>query len=359
MASDLDVHVNGSMLTDAQRQEAFYNQILCLQDEVFAGTHPRIKLPPDVLAQHAYLQATTLPAQHPPTNGFVQGRSPSKTFDNSSGTVQDARKTPYINGNKAADGSVAFAHFSDGSFASGAKPPPTPGLDPIFLQKSEVTVKAEQQLKRQRIERSLKDQYDIRKQTAWSEKDGNVETAAPFDISETLQKAQLLVKHVSGLKLVADRSSSGSDAMHTNSYYSSQDNWSSQGSQQSSQGVITNKQQHAKSVGIPLTSTSTQQNQSQTKQLPRGEIRFHIFHLGETLFAQLLSHIRRFLNPAHHFFLKSRKTSKRASAKNQKSMSLPLPMNLVQLHQDKTGQQWITADVHTLIAFLRQCLLHQ
>ncbi|KAL9064034.1 MAG: hypothetical protein Q9157_007984, partial [Trypethelium eluteriae] len=277
MASDLDVHVNGSMLTDAQRQEAFYNQILRLQDEVFAGTHPRIKLPPDVLAQHAHLQTTTLPAQHPPTNGFVQGPSPSKTFDNSFGTVQDAGKTPYLNGNKAADGSVAFAHFSDGNLASGAKPPPASGLDPIFLQKSEVTVKAEQQLKRQRIERSLKDQYDIRKQTAWSEKDGNVETAAPFDISETLQKAQLLVKHVSGLKLVADRSSSGSDAIHTNSYYSSQDTWSSQGSQPSSQGAITNKQQHTKSIGIPLTGASMPQRQSQTRQLPRGEISFKYF----------------------------------------------------------------------------------
>ena len=276
MAPGLDMHVNGSPLAETQRQADFIERILALQKEVFAGKHPRIRLPPDVIAQNAHLQTATSqapppPPSPPPTNGFANGFHPSDTVPRPDATVPKMNDTPYLNSSTGAGSPAAPFHFSDGNSASGPRPSPAARIDPILLQKSEVTLKAEQQLKRQRLERALKEQYDLRKQTAWSEKDGTSDVPAPFSISDTLDKALQLVKHVSGLNSAADRSSSGSSAMHTNSYYSSQDNWSSQDSQSSAKANDANQQQHAKQARSQPATASKQQRQSKTDAFPQGK----------------------------------------------------------------------------------------
>ena len=259
------------MLTETQRQADFIEQILGLQGEVLAGKHPRIKLPSDVVARHAHLQQNS--THHPATNGFTNGFGPSHTIGPPNDNSQDLNNKPYLNGSTGARCATAPFHFSDGIFASGKTPLPESGIGHKSLQTSEVTMKAEQQLKRQRIERTLKDQYEVRKQTAWSEKDGTLEMSARLDISGTLEKALRLAKHVSGLKVVADRSSSPSDAMHTNSYYSSQDNWSSQGSQSSARRVATNQQQQMKQREDQLVNGHGpgRHNRSEIVQLPQGK----------------------------------------------------------------------------------------
>ncbi|KAI9655614.1 MAG: hypothetical protein M1821_005408 [Bathelium mastoideum] len=271
MAPGLDVHVNGSMLTDTQRQTDFLQQILRLQDEVLAGKHPRIKLPSDVIAHYAQLQTAALQAQPSAIAGLQTRPSSSRTFDHANGSAPDLHPVPYLNGHADAVHSAPSLPLANGSFASGGKPASASGIDPIVMHNSEVNMQMDTQGQRQRLEQSLKEQYDAQKRATKGDGHSTVEALAPFDISDTLQQALQLVHHVSGLKPAADRSSSGSDAMHTNSYYSSQDNWSSQGSQASTKGPFTDRQHQVKqSVGQAAT-TSTQRYQSQTDPFPQGE----------------------------------------------------------------------------------------
>lgn len=79
------------------------------------------------------------------------------------------------------------------------------------------------QLKRQRIERELKDQYDAKKGQG-RDKDFVLDLESRLDVSEILAKALELVKPISGLTTSTNRNSSASDSFDENSYYSSQDN---------------------------------------------------------------------------------------------------------------------------------------
>jgi hypothetical protein len=94
-----------------------------------------------------------------------------------------------------------------------------------LLTKSEHLVKAEQQLKRQQIERALKDQFD--KKGRGNDAD---ERESHIDVEQCLIKAHQLVPPVSGLRSTTNNSD-GADAesFDENSYYSSKaDSWSSE-----------------------------------------------------------------------------------------------------------------------------------
>ena len=93
-----------------------------------------------------------------------------------------------------------------------------------LLTKSDTLIRAELQLKRQQIERSLKDQFDKkgRNNEALIE-----EREARFDVEHVLAQAQARVKPESGLPSTANNSD-GNESFDENSYYSSQANsWSS------------------------------------------------------------------------------------------------------------------------------------
>lgn len=275
MAPGLDVHVGGSMLTATQSPADFIKQIFGLQGEVFADKHSRIKLHSDVTAQHVHSPSNS--TQHPAINGLTNGFGPPNAIGLPNGTSHGMNDKPYLNGDTGASASTASFHFSD------AEHLPAPAIDQTSSQNTEVTLKAEQQMERQRIERALKDQYEVRKQTAWSEKDGNIDMSARFDISETLEKASRIAKHVSGLKVVADRSSSPSEPMHTNSYYSSQDNWSSQGSQSSAKAAITDQQQQMKPIHDQSANVLMQHQQPQAGQyLPGKLLSIHVTSLNQS-----------------------------------------------------------------------------
>ena len=74
----------------------------------------------------------------------------------------------------------------------------TGGIDPVLLTKSDDLIRAETHLKRQRIEKQVKEHADQKKQIARRDADAE---ASLTDLPDILQKAWEIVKPVSGLKL--------------------------------------------------------------------------------------------------------------------------------------------------------------
>ncbi|KAJ4355249.1 hypothetical protein N0V95_003079 [Ascochyta clinopodiicola] len=207
-------YINGTGVVSAEvhREVDFLKQILQIRDDVFASKHPRIHLPPKVIEQVAPRPPQSTPPSRPSTNGIANGTGPSQLLpprpDNS---LQQ----------------TAQAH----EFVSPAQPIQRPysaksassGIDPVLLTKSDHLIRAELQLKRQQIERLLKDQFDKK-----GRGNDNEEREAHFNVEECLIQAHLRVPPVSGLQSTTNNSD-GAESFDENSYYSSKaDSWSSE-----------------------------------------------------------------------------------------------------------------------------------
>ncbi|KAF2136782.1 uncharacterized protein K452DRAFT_292112 [Aplosporella prunicola CBS 121167] len=225
------VQVNGDGLCDpnTRRYAEFYAQLLRIRDDVYAGKHPRLKVPDGVPEKVAaqFVQSRPSPTSRPATNGTssstVPPAHPSYTSQGSS---------PYI--------STPIHSYPRPS--SSQRPPSlkpsSSGIDPVLLTKSDDLVRAEIQLKRQRIERVLKDQVDQKRNQS---RDGDFggHTDARLDVSDIFAKALALVPPVSGLRPEANRNSPASDSFDENSYYSSQANsWTSDEREGSTNGAM-------------------------------------------------------------------------------------------------------------------------
>ena len=98
-------------------------------------------------------------------------------------------------------------------------PPKSSGIDPIFLTKSTVLVKAEIQQKRQRLENTLEEQVQrVQKQKALDH-DG----IPDFDVTDVLKQAQDLVKPIKSAEHNrTNGATSSSSSFDENTFYSSQ-----------------------------------------------------------------------------------------------------------------------------------------
>lgn len=212
--------VNGYRPAVAEQdvQSAFYDRWLQLRETVLADKHAHFKLPAAVRQR---LQPQTGPsstASYASTSqlpGLFNASSSEQTMRNPSHGAADAARL----GN-------AQAFLQNTSTATGTTVTKS-GIDPVLLTKSEDLIRAETQLKRQRIERQLKDTADQRRHTPFFK---NQEDMAPlYGLTETFEKALELVKPISGLKPPANAHTAASDSFDENSYYSSQANdWSSE-----------------------------------------------------------------------------------------------------------------------------------
>jgi hypothetical protein len=201
-------YLNGTSAVSAEvlREADFLQQILKIRDDVLASKHPRIQLPPKVIEQVAPRLPQTAPSR-PTTNGTPNGTS-SQLFPPRPASSARPPTSPFPPTQRP---------YSAKSSSS--------SIDPILLTKSEHLVKAEQQLKRQQIERALKDQFD--KKGRGNDAD---ERESHIDVEQCLIKAHQLVPPVSGLRSTTNNSD-GADAesFDENSYYSSKaDSWSSE-----------------------------------------------------------------------------------------------------------------------------------
>ncbi|KAH9808648.1 hypothetical protein Tdes44962_MAKER06304 [Teratosphaeria destructans] len=174
--------------------EQLYTDLLRLQDSVIAGQHPVLKLPQSAIAQ--LKAALILPGADANVSAYAanQQQIPQSA-------AQVVKGLPGLGGHHGAPPAATA---------------PGRGLNPIFLEKSDSLVRAEGQLKRQRLERDLQIQVDQRKHFARAG-DPSTEGPSRLDIDAVLEAAFLLVTPVSGLKRAESATS-----FDTNDYYSSQ-----------------------------------------------------------------------------------------------------------------------------------------
>ncbi|MCJ1259475.1 hypothetical protein MMC24_007313 [Lignoscripta atroalba] len=191
-----------------------YEKIIKLRDEIFAGTHPRLKAPP-----HARSNVHSRPVEVSPKpgprvpNGYATVPRPS-TDGVSLGANHAQRSTSHIS-------SLQKTSNARHTLTSGAV---SSGLDPIFLTKSEDLVRAEMRLERQRIERSLEEQVHQRR-IASRQRVPDQEAVPDFDVTEVLAQAQELVKPITLAENIgANGIASSSDSFDENTFYSSQIN---------------------------------------------------------------------------------------------------------------------------------------
>ncbi|KAF2849454.1 hypothetical protein T440DRAFT_469224 [Plenodomus tracheiphilus IPT5] len=199
------LHLNGTGVVPAEllREAEFLQKILQIRDQVFASKHPRIHLPPKIIEQVAPRLPQSTPNNKASTNGTPNGIAsqslpprPGSSFQHPTPPLPPTQR-PY-------------------SATSSS------GIDPVLLTKSDHLIKAELQLKRQQIERHLKDQFDKKGRGNDTE-----EREALINVEECLLKAHLRVPPVSGLRSTANNSD-GAESFDENSYYSSKaDSWSS------------------------------------------------------------------------------------------------------------------------------------
>ena len=187
---------------------AEYQKILKLRDEIFAGVHPRLKVPEHAVrkvpqtSQPSHLVQSSIPAAT--TTSIPEPKVPGLNLSKPSGDV--SLPQPALNGSSTIGPSPASK-----STAS--------ALNPIFLTKSDELIKAEIQLQRQRLEKQLREQAENKRNEARAK--AAVEEAKPdFDVTEVFERALELVKPIS-LSELQEAAASASDSFDEHSFYSS------------------------------------------------------------------------------------------------------------------------------------------
>ncbi|KAK8233145.1 hypothetical protein HDK77DRAFT_413875, partial [Phyllosticta capitalensis] len=218
----------------SRRRSQFYAQAVQLRDQVLAGNHPLLKIPDHMLEKFApqLVQIRPSPTSRASANGTVNGTLPHPLPPNPLG------KSPYT-----PTPTHASSRSTSSQHASAPKPPPSE-IDPVLLTKSDDLIRAEIQLKRQRIERVLRDQAEQRRILS-KEKDASVDAGPELDVADILAQVQTKVPPVSALPQDANNSPA-SESFDENSYYSSQANsWSSEESLGNASGADGAEAAHA------------------------------------------------------------------------------------------------------------------
>ena len=212
--------------TDAERNGISYNKneelveyekLIKLRNDVFAKNHPSPKLPrksgglgnPSSASGPLTLTAAPLSQM---TNGMTNGYHPLSQ-------VSNAASSPTASPHVIKSSPHPLQPKSPNNLKSLTSAPASSGIDPIFLTKSDVLIRAEIQQKRQRIERALEEQiHQRRKQKTFDQ-----EALPDFNATEVLRKAQELVKPIKRHEPSrANGAASSSDSFDEKTLYSSQ-----------------------------------------------------------------------------------------------------------------------------------------
>ncbi|KAK8172704.1 hypothetical protein BKA80DRAFT_263627 [Phyllosticta citrichinensis] len=199
---------------NARRYADFYNQLAQLRDQVLAGKHPHFKIPDHVLEKFA-VQSRPSPTSRVAANGPTNGTLPHPL-------------PPHPLGHSPNKPTPTHASSRSASAQHPSVPKPLSEIDPVLLTKSDDLIRAEIQLKRQRVERLLKDQVEQRRVQS-KDRDATQDVGPELDVAEILAKVQDKVPPLSALPQETNANSPASDSFDENSYYSSQANsWSSE-----------------------------------------------------------------------------------------------------------------------------------
>lgn len=207
-ASQKDV---SAALTEDERFELEQCQkIIQFRDEVFAGKHHTIKLPPHLAAKLAAPANKASPPTLLPASEVYKdlGRRPRQTNT----------KAVSVNGAPAAPSSAppdASAATAATAFVTGRTE-----IDPVLLEKSDHLIRAELGLQRQKLERALREEADQRKVAA------QAGPPVELDVSDILAKAMALVQtttapSATGAVDTANGAAERESSFDENDYYSS------------------------------------------------------------------------------------------------------------------------------------------
>ncbi|KAL7938076.1 hypothetical protein V8C35DRAFT_290805 [Trichoderma chlorosporum] len=197
-------------LTEKEAKEIEqYEKIVQFHDSIFAGTHPTSKLPPGLKAS----SQSSLPYTRAPSEPGEVDTRPDALRRPAQG-IQS--QNPGLTQPPVGDGVAATDSQHPKPFATG-----TTEINPILLEKSDELVRAEIQLQRQRIERSLRDEIEQRRVS----KQVQAEPVIELDLSDVLAKALTLVQATTipfsangGLNANHE---AASDSFDDNTFYSS------------------------------------------------------------------------------------------------------------------------------------------
>jgi len=207
-----------------------YERIVQFRDTVMAGTHPRIKIPPHLLAKQNNPPHLASSPNHSTPRAGLPAHPAAGSGSHFEGSPSVYNKP--INNQRSAGG----AHIPMSSKAE---------INPILLEKSDDLIKAEIQLQRQRIERALREQLEQQKLAAKALLQTS-ESLPNFDISEVLSKA-LAIVHPSTMaeEPSAGAHSSASDSFDENTFYSSQHDTPEPSSSSAGQKELVEVQSHS------------------------------------------------------------------------------------------------------------------
>ncbi|KAL4933348.1 uncharacterized protein BDV17DRAFT_107184 [Aspergillus undulatus] len=189
------------LLAEEEIQE--YEKILRISEDIFTGTHPRLKVPQQFVRKVA--------SRNPPASAAPQNKADKKA---------SSPEAPSQHG--APPAKPASSQNTDAPNGSTTAPrinlKPASEIDPIFLEKSEDLVRAELQLQRQRVEREIREQVELKRQEI--KQKVSIQDATPdFDVSEVLTRAFELVKPSPPPEVPGP--AAPSDSFDENSFYSS------------------------------------------------------------------------------------------------------------------------------------------
>jgi len=186
-----------------------YEKIIKLRDQIFAGSHPRLTVPAHAIRKvspQAPSRPQVLPFSSEPSNVKLPGLQL---------TTNATRQTPST--------ISPLKTFPAQPAVSNPQPaqPTISGIDPVLLTKSDDLVRAETHLQRQRLERSLKDQFE-RKRTEARRWPNPQEAKPDFDLSAALARALEVAKPDLPAKPASPSdAASATDSFDENSFYSS------------------------------------------------------------------------------------------------------------------------------------------
>jgi hypothetical protein len=192
-----------------------YEKIIRFRDVVYSGAHPRIQIPP-------HLAGKSLVKPLSPNTVVTPSNQPPTPYS----STAPAAKT-YTGRENGSDGEKLL----DGRRLMAGRPPVGLGktnisaINPILLEKSADLIKAEIQLHRQRLERSLRDQVDQRR-ISMKAASQTSESLPDFDLSDVLSKAFTIVHPSTASEAGQSQGgrTSASDSFDDNTFYSSQHN---------------------------------------------------------------------------------------------------------------------------------------
>ncbi|KAL2177235.1 uncharacterized protein P884DRAFT_260133 [Thermothelomyces heterothallicus CBS 202.75] len=207
-----------SLSPDELREIREYAKLLRFRDEVIAGSHPRIK--------PSHLSGKAAQGQKPPSapvGTTASQPAAAKRAVVSDRSVIDSSQSRQTNKQQAqlavASDVPGLGTLSGTSSNAQAAASGKPEINPVLLKKSDDLIKAEIQLQRQRVERSLKEELEQRRGATKAS-----EQLAELDVADILAKAMsmaLASPHPQSTDDTAANVSASNDSADDDTFYSS------------------------------------------------------------------------------------------------------------------------------------------